>query len=90
MKSAKAAVMSGILLEVPMHLRNAPVKAMRDAHGYGKGYQYPHNSEGGVVSADYFPIGFTGEKSFYEPSDRGFEQEVRERMENAKKILAKQ
>jgi putative ATPase len=89
-EAAKMAVKTVPTLEVPYHLRNAPVKAMATEHGYHKGYKYPHNAAGGVVSSDYFPIGFQGERSFYEPSERGFEVEVRERMELAKKVLAKQ
>ena len=72
-------------LEVPYHLRNAPVKAMRE-QGYHVGYQYPHESEGAVVRASYFPIGMEPE-DVYEPSDRGFEKEVRERIAKIRKIL---
>ena len=87
-EAAKGAVASASSLEVPMQFRNAPVKAMRDAHGYGAGYQYPHHSKNGVVADDYFPIGYAGERGFYEPTNRGFEAEVRERMERAKHIIA--
>lgn len=80
MKMAKSSVESSSSLEVPMHLRNAPAKAMKK-HGYGEGYQYPHHAEGAVVHEDYFPENFQGERDFYQPSDRGFEAEVRERLE---------
>lgn len=86
MGGAKSAVDKTPTLEVPYHLRNAPVKAMKE-HGHGVGYQYPHNTEGAVVKEDYFPIGFKGNKTFYKPSDRGFEAEVRERMEKAKALI---
>lgn len=72
-------------LEVPNHLRNAPVKGMKQ-QGYGVDYQYPHNHEGAVVEANYFPIGMQA-KNFYEPSDRGFEADVRERMAAARQRL---
>jgi putative ATPase len=72
---------------VPNHLRNAPVKGMKE-HGYHKGYQYPHTHPGAVVEAHYFPIG-TPARNFYEPNDRGFEHEVRERMNKAKAIIRK-
>lgn len=77
---AKEAVSSAPSLEVPFHLRNAPVPAMRDAHGYGKGYQYPHDVASAFVHEDYFPIGWTHGRTFYEPSDRGFEAEIQERL----------
>ncbi len=86
-EAAKAAVESASSLEVPMHLRNASVKQMRSEHGYGEGYRYPHDEKGAVVSADYFPIGFGGNRDFYEPSDRGFEREVRERLQGVKQVL---
>ncbi len=86
-EAAKAAVESAALLEVPMHLRNAPAKQMRTDHGYGKGYQYPHNVKNAVVSADYFPIDFGGNRDFYHPSDRGFEREVSERLQNVQQLL---
>jgi hypothetical protein len=67
--------------------RNAPVKAMKEQHGYHVGYTYPHNSSGAVVSGDYFPIDYKGERAFYQPTDRGFEAEVRERMQKAKEVI---
>lgn len=87
MGSAKSAVQSAPALEVPMHLRNAPVKAMAEKHGYHKGYQYPHNAKDAVVNEEYFPIGYKGQRNFYEPSERGFEAEVRERMEWVRSTL---
>lgn len=86
-ESAKAAVASAPSLEVPLQFRNAPVKAMREQHGYHVGYQYPHEAKNAVVSEDYFPIGFTGTRDFYEPSDRGFEAEVQERVRKVKELL---
>lgn len=87
MKQVQQIVASGTSLEVPLHLRNAPVKAMKDQHGYGKNYQYPHLSEGAVVKEDYFPEGFSGDRSLYWPSDRGFEKEIGERITTNKKIF---
>ncbi len=84
-EAAKSVVRSGTSLEVPYHLRNAPAKAMK-GHGYGVGYQYPHDHAGGVVKGDYFPIGYKGDRGFYEPTDRGFETEIRERIEKAKAV----
>lgn len=86
MHSARAAVQSAPSLEVPYHLRNAPMKAMKEKHGYGKGYQYAHNDPSGVVSENYFPIGMQPQ-SFYEPTDRGFEADVKARIDATKSIL---
>jgi putative ATPase len=85
MGAAKNAIRQSPTLEVPNHLRNAPVKGMKE-QGYHKGYEYPHSHEGAVVDAHYFPIGMAPQ-SFYEPSDRGFEAEVRERLTKAKQKI---
>lgn len=78
MSAARRAIHNAPTLEVPNHLRNAPVKGMKQ-QGYGVDYQYPHKHEGAVVEANYFPIGMQPQ-NFYEPSDRGFEKEVLERL----------
>ena len=88
MSGAKQAIHTAPGLEVPNHLRNAPVKGMKE-QGYGAGYEYPHNHPGGVVHANYFPVGITP-KDLYVPSDRGFEGEVRERLQKAKMIIRAQ
>lgn len=84
MGMAKNAVRTSPSLEVPMHIRNPPVAAMKEKHGYGVGYKYPHLSKDAVVNEDYFPTGYRGERDFYKPSDRGFEAEVRERLSSVK------
>ncbi len=68
MHSAKLAIENCPSLEVPMHLRNAPVKAMQERHGYGKDYQHPHNFKDAIVDEDYFPIGYEGTRGFYHNS----------------------
>ncbi len=89
MYGAKGLVQKAPSLEVPYHLRNAPVKAMKD-HGYHVGYQYAHNAESGVVEEDYFPIGLAP-ADLYQPTDRGFEAEVTERLKaNRNTIRGKQ
>jgi len=85
MGSSKKAINNADTLEVPNHLRNAPVKGLKE-QGYGEGYQYPHNFEGAIVSANYFPMGMESQ-TFYEPSDRGFEVEVRQRLEKARIVV---
>jgi putative ATPase len=85
MGAAKSAVDRAPSLEVPNHLRNAPVKGMKQ-QGYGEGYQYPHDAEGGVVSANYFPMGMQT-MNLYEPTERGFEADVRQRMINIRRLI---
>jgi putative ATPase len=87
MKAVKQAINSAATLEVPNHLRNAPVKGMAE-QGYGEGHVSPHSAPEGVVSANYFPIGMESQ-NFYEPVNRGFEVDVRERMAKAKQIIRK-
>jgi putative ATPase len=63
---------------VPLHLRNAPTKLMRDL-GYGRDYRYDHAYESGVAPQTYLPDAVAGRR-FYKPLDRGWEKEARERM----------
>ena len=63
----------------PMHILNAPTRLMRDL-GYGKGYVYDHATEEGFSGQNYFPGGVT-RRNFYRPGERGFEREVKKRLE---------
>ncbi len=72
-------------LEVPNHLRNAPMKGMKE-QGYHVGYQYPHDAKEGIVSANYFPEG-AEPQIFYKPTDRGFEEEISDRIAKARAIV---
>ena len=65
-------------LPVPLHLRNAPTPLMKGL-GYGAGYLYPHDYEGAAVEQDYRPEE-VADRRYYEPSDRGREREIRERL----------
>src|SRR5581483_960158 len=66
-------------LEVPMHLRNAPTKLMKGL-GYGKGYQYDHDAEGGIaLDQQCLPDALAGTE-FYEPVERGLELKLREKL----------
>ena len=65
-------------LPVPLHLRNPETKLMKEL-GYGKGYRYPHNFEGGYVNQDYLPEKLKGRR-YYRPSKRGFEEILAKRL----------
>ncbi len=63
----------------PMHILNAPTRLMRDL-GYGKGYVYDHATEEGFSGQNYFPDG-VARRNFYRPGERGFEREIKKRLE---------
>jgi putative ATPase len=63
----------------PMHILNAPTRLMRNL-GYGKGYIYDHTTEEGFSGQNYFPEGVS-RRNFYRPGDRGFEREIKKRLE---------
>ncbi|HEX8364654.1 MAG TPA: replication-associated recombination protein A [Allosphingosinicella sp.] len=62
----------------PKNILNAPTKLMKQV-GYGKGYTYDHDAEGGFSGDDYWPEEMEAQ-AFYRPTDRGFEKRVAERM----------
>ena len=67
-------------LEVPIHLRNAPTKLLEELD-YGKGYRYAHDEPGAISKGQtYFPDEM-GEKIYYEPTDRGLEINIKEKLE---------
>ena len=63
---------------VPLHLRNAPTRLMKQLD-YGKDYRYAHDEAEGVADMDCLPPAHQG-RQFYTPTDRGFEQEIRRRL----------
>jgi len=73
-------------LPVPLHIRNAPTRLMKDL-GYGKGYKYAHQFEGHIVAQDHLPDELKG-KRYYQPSDQGFEARIAERLERWRRELA--
>ncbi len=75
MRTAKEA---GSLLP-PKHVLNAPTKLMQ-AEGYGSGYEYDHDAPDAFSGQDYFPEAL-GRKQFYDPPERGFEREIRKRLD---------
>ena len=66
-------------LDVPKKLLNAPTDLHQEL-GHGRGYKYPHNFEGNYVAEEYLPEKLR-ERRYYEPSDNGYEAEIRERLE---------
>ena len=64
---------------VPLHLRNAPTKLMKN-EGYGKNYKYAHSFPDHFVSDNYMPESFTETPSFYNPSNQGREKFLKERL----------
>jgi putative ATPase len=76
---ARATVKQMGSLDVPMHLRNAPTKLMKGL-GYGSGYQYDHDVEGGIaLDQQCLPDELVG-MTFYDPVDRGLEVKLREKL----------
>lgn len=69
---------------VPLHLRNAPTRLMKEM-GYAKGYRHAHKEKDAVTSMQCLPESLAG-TVFYEPTERGFEQRVRERLEWLRKV----
>jgi putative ATPase len=69
---------------VPLHLRNAPTPLMRH-QGYGRGYQYAHDLPEKVADMDCLPESVAGRR-YYQPTMEGFEQRLRERMEEIRRI----
>jgi putative ATPase len=72
---------------VPLHLRNAPTKLMK-ALDYGKGYRYAHDEADAVAEMSCLPPSLEGRK-YYEPPERGFEKEIRRRLEGWEAIKKK-
>jgi len=78
-KAARRAAKETGSLMPPSHILNAPTKLMKSL-GYGDGYAYDHDVEGGVSGQNYFPDGME-RRRFYEPKPVGAEAKVRERLE---------
>lgn len=76
--ATRAAEEHGSLLP-PKHILNAPTKLMKE-ESYGAGYRYDHDEPDAFSGQDYFPEKM-GRRTFYEPPDRGFEREIRKRLD---------
>jgi len=78
-KSAMRAAKEGGSLLPPKHILNAPTKLMK-AEGYNEGYRYDHDEPDAFSGQDYFPEAM-GRKTFYDPPERGFERDIRKRLD---------
>jgi putative ATPase len=70
----------------PKHILNAPTRLMKDL-GYGKGYAYDHDAPDAFSGQNYFPDGMA-RQTFYRPAERGFEREIRKRLDYWAKLRA--
>ncbi|HXM31912.1 MAG TPA: replication-associated recombination protein A [Xanthobacteraceae bacterium] len=77
-KAMRTAKEGGSLVP-PKHILNAPTKLMQ-AEGYSQGYEYDHDADEAFSGQDYFPESL-GRQTFYEPVERGFEREIKKRLE---------
>ncbi|MBE9638988.1 replication-associated recombination protein A [Salipiger mangrovisoli] len=78
-KAARAAAKKTGSLPPPKHILNAPTRLMKE-QGYGSGYAYDHDAEDGFSGQDYFPEEI-GRRSYYTPVERGFERELKKRLD---------
>lgn len=82
----KSARETGSLMP-PMHILNAPTKMMKEL-GYSAGYQYDHDTAEGFSGQNYFPEAMN-RRRFYDPPERGFEREIRKRLDYWERLRAK-
>jgi putative ATPase len=82
---AREEVRSGRTLQVPTHLRDTHYHGA-EQFGHGEGYKYAHDFEGGYVEQQYLPE----ERRYYEPTERGYEAEIKKRMEEVRRGGAQQ
>jgi putative ATPase len=81
--AGRAARETGSLMP-PLHILNAPTRLMKQI-GYGDGYVYDHDTEAGFSGQNYFPDGMARQE-FYHPVDRGFEREIKKRLDYWNKL----
>ena len=77
-KAAAKCVKKTGTLEVPLHIRNAPTRLMKDL-GYGKDYRYAHDHENAFTVQDYLPESLE-DQLFYHPTNRGYESVIKKRL----------
>ncbi|HSU58089.1 MAG TPA: replication-associated recombination protein A [Bryobacteraceae bacterium] len=79
LNKANGTIEATVAEPVPLHLRNAPTKLMKEM-GYAKGYRHAHREKDALTDMQCLPDSLAG-TTFYEPTARGFEQRIRERLE---------
>jgi len=84
LSAARASAKATGSLMPPAHILNAPTKLMK-TEGYGSGYEYDHDVPEAFSGQDYFPEQL-GRHKFYDPPERGFEREIRKRLEYWEKL----
>jgi putative ATPase len=72
---------------VPLHIRNAVTGLMKNI-GYGQGYKYAHNFADKVTDMTCLPDNLAG-RTYYKPTDQGFEQRLRQRLDEIRKIRSR-
>jgi putative ATPase len=83
--AARAFVQADGSRPVPLHLRNAPTRLMKEL-GYGTGYRYAHDEAGGFAAGEtYLPEGMAAPR-WYQPTGRGLEARIRERLEELRRL----
>jgi len=87
-KAARQAVGETGALPVPLHIRNAPTGLMKEL-GYGRDYKYAHDYAEAFVAQTYLPDDLK-DRRFYEPTDRGFEKTVKQRLAKWRRIIRKE
>jgi len=80
--AAREDVRENRTVPVPVHLRDAHYRGAEKL-GHGQGYQYAHDSAGGVAAQDYLGV----DRTYYEPTDRGYEKKIAERLKEIRAIL---
>ncbi len=83
-KMVKKEIKSSGSQPVPLHIRNAPTRLMKEI-GYGKDYKYAHDYKEGFTPQDYLPEKLQG-KLYYSPTDRGYEKIIKQRLEKWRKL----
>ncbi len=83
--AVRAFVQSDGSRPVPLHLRNAPTRLMKEL-GYGTGYRYAHDEAGGFAAGEtYLPDGLPAQR-WYQPTERGLESRIRERLDELRRL----
>jgi putative ATPase len=87
-KEARAAAAESGTRPVPLHLRNAPTKLMKEI-GYGEGYRYAHDEQDGFAAGEsYFPDDMKPQ-NFYRPTDRGMEEKIKQKLDALRELNAR-